>query len=141
MALDKFLTYIAFDIVGIVTFSAPFGFIRSGRDVGNAILSAARLQLYMCTVGFYPWLSYLLSNPLVTWTELMPVGLLATKSARALEARRANPDASFDMCSHWYKGLKKAERDGYTGFKERHVMAAAVSNVGAGTGELERNLL
>ncbi|KAI0177755.1 benzoate 4-monooxygenase cytochrome P450 [Pestalotiopsis sp. NC0098] len=133
MALDKFLTYIAFDIVGIVTFSAPFGFVRSGRDVGSAILSAARLQLYMCTVGFYPWLSYLLSNPLVTWTELMPVGLLATKSARALEARRANPDASFDMCSHWYKGLRKAERDGYAGFKERHVMAAAVSNVGAGT--------
>lgn len=140
MALDKFLTYIAFDIVGIVTFSAPFGFVRSGRDVGNAILSAARLQLYMCTVGFYPWLSYLLSNPLVTWTELMPVGLLATKSARALAARRANPDASFDMCSHWYKGLRKAERDGYAGFKERHVMAAAVSNVGAGTGEFLEKL-
>ncbi|ETS83421.1 hypothetical protein PFICI_05297 [Pestalotiopsis fici W106-1] len=133
MHLDKFLTYTAFDLVGVVTFSKPFGFIRQGIDVGDAILSAMRLQVYLCTVGFYPWVSYLLSNPFVTWTELMPVGLLALKSARALEQRRKNLDAQFDMCSHWYKGLDKAKRDGYTRFSERSVLAAAVSNVGAGT--------
>lgn len=135
MELDKFLTYTTFDMVGVLSFSKPFGFLQRGYDIGDAILSATRLQLYLCTVGFYPWCSYLLSNPLMTWTELMPVGLLSLKSARALEARRENPDAQFDMCSHWFKGLDKAKKDGYASFSERSILAAAVSNVGAGTGE------
>ncbi|KAI1073369.1 cytochrome P450 [Whalleya microplaca] len=132
MDLDKFFTYVAFDITGDVTFSKPFGFIDEGRDVGNSIATNVKLQIFLCTFGFYRWASYLLANPFMTWTKLLPVGHMVNTSATALDERKNNPDARFDIAAHWFRGLEKAKLDKYN-FNERHVLAAAVSNIGAGS--------
>lgn len=133
MDLDRFFTYMAFDITGEVTFSKPFGFLDEGRDVGGAIATNVGLQIFLCTFGFYRWASWALCNPLVTWTQLAPVGHIVNTSMRAIAERRDNPDAKFDMCSHWFRGIKKAQKEGYD-FDERHLLSAAVSNLGAGSG-------
>ncbi|KXJ96464.1 cytochrome P450 [Microdochium bolleyi] len=133
MDLDKFFTYMAFDITGEVTFSKPFGFLDQGKDVGGAIATNVGLQIFLCTFGFYRWASYALCNPLVTWTQLAPVGHIVNTSMTAIAERKKNPDAKFDMCSHWFRGIKKAEKEGFGNFDERHLLAAAVSNLGAGS--------
>ncbi|KAH8651070.1 cytochrome P450 [Xylariales sp. PMI_506] len=133
MDLDKFFTYVAFDITGEVTFSRAFGFIEEGRDVGNAIATNVGLQIFLCTFGFFRRASYLLNNPFMTWTQLLPVGHIVNTAITALADRRANLDANFDMAAHWFRGVDKAKKEGYANFSERHVLAAAVSNLGAGS--------
>lgn len=135
MDLDKFFTYMAFDITGEITFSKPFGFLDEGRDVGGAIATNVALQIFLCTFGFFRWASYALCNPLVTWTQLAPVGHIVNTSMTAIAERRKNPDAKFDMCSHWFRGICKAEKEGFANFDERHLLSASVSNLGAGSGE------
>lgn len=54
-------------------------------------------------------------------------------SIAALRERQKNPDARFDMAAHWFRGVEKARKDGYEGFDDRHVLSAAVSNLGAGS--------
>lgn len=133
MELDKFFTYIAYDITGEVTFSKPFGFMDAGADVGDAIAMNVGLQIFLCTFGFYRRASYLFNNPFVTWTGLLPVGHVVNTAAAAIAERQRNPDARADMCQHWIRGLAKARADGYEGFNERHLLSAAVSNLGAGS--------
>lgn len=140
MDLDKFFTYVAFDITGDVTFSKPFGFIEEGRDVGNAIAANFGVQIFLCTFGFYRWASYIVNNPLVTWTQLLPVGHIVNTSITSISERQKNPDAKFDMCSHWFRGVEKAKAENYTHFTDRHLLAAAVSNLAAGSGESMRKL-
>ena len=141
MDLDRFFTYMAFDIAGELTFSKPFGFIDEGRDIGNAVSTNQALQIFLCTFGFYRRASYLLCNPLVTWTQLAPVGHIVNTAAAAIKERQKNPDAKFDMCSHWFKGIEKAKKEGYGNFDERHLLSASVSNLGAGSGEPAHYLL
>ncbi|KAI1336932.1 cytochrome P450 [Xylariaceae sp. FL0016] len=133
MDLDKFFTYVAFDITGEVTFSKPFGFLEKGEDVGKAIANNMGLQMFLTTIGFYIWISYLVNNPLVSWLGILPVGHIINTSKAAIDERRKDPDAKFDMCSHWFKGLKKAENEKYPDFNERHLLSAAVANLGAGS--------
>ncbi|KAH7040011.1 cytochrome P450 [Microdochium trichocladiopsis] len=133
MDLDKFFTYMAFDITGEITFSKPFGFLDEGKDVGGAIATNVALQIFLCTFGFYRWASWALCNPLVTWTQLAPVGHIVNTSMRAIAERQKNPDAKFDMCSHWFRGIQKAKKEGFGNFDERHLLSAAVSNLGAGS--------
>lgn len=133
--LSSFFTYVAFDITGEVTFSRPFGFLDQGADVGHGIAANVGLQIFLCTVGFYPGLAYLLNNPFMTWLGVLPIGHIVHTAVAALAERQKNPDARFDMAAHWFRGVEKARKDGYAGFNERHILAAAVSNLGAGSGE------
>lgn len=135
MELDKFFTYVSFDIIGEVTFSKPFGFMDRGEDVDNSIANNTSLQIFFCTFGFYQGLSYLVNNPLMTWLQMLPVGHIVNTSIESLEKRKKNPDASFDIAAHWFRGVQKAKKDGYTGYTDRHILPAAVSNLGAGSGE------
>lgn len=134
MDLSSFFSYIAFDVTGAVTFSRPFGFLAAGADVNHGVATNIGLQFSLCVLGFYPRAAYLLNNPLVTTLGLLPVGHVVKTAVAALHDRRANPDvARFDMAAHWFRGADKAKQDGYAGFTDRHVLAAAVSNLGAGS--------
>ncbi|KAH9905052.1 cytochrome P450 [Xylariomycetidae sp. FL2044] len=132
MDLSRFFTFVAYDIVGDVTFSQPFGFLDEGEDIGRAVATNVGLQIFLCCFGHYRWLSYLLNNPLMTRLQILPVGHIVNTSRSALQDRAKNPDASFDMAAHWFRGVEKAKQDRFD-FNERHLLAAAVSNLGAGS--------
>lgn len=133
--ISSFFTYIAFDVTGEVTFSRPFGFLETGKDIGNAIATNIGLQIFLCVFGYFQYASYLFNNPLMTWLGWLPVGHLALTASAALQDRQKNPDAKFDMAAHWFRGVEKAKKDGYEGFNNKHVLSASVANLGAGSGE------
>lgn len=63
MELDRFFAYLAFNIIGEVTFPKPFGFMDHGEDVGSDVASNMGLQHFLCTLGFYQGLSYPAQQP------------------------------------------------------------------------------
>ncbi|CAJ2503302.1 Uu.00g106960.m01.CDS01 [Anthostomella pinea] len=133
MELDKFFTYVAFDITGEMLFSKPFGFLDKGEDVCGAIAMNVGLEVYLAIFGFYRWVHWLVANPLVTWTQLVPMGHLFHTANSALSERQKNPDARFDVAAHWFRGLARAEKENSPHFNLRALQAAASSNVGAGS--------
>lgn len=102
--LSKSITYATYDIAGDVLFSKPFGFQQAGMDIGNSISNAVALNLYAGVAGFSNVLHTLfIGNPIVTSLKLLPMGHLFNTTIKALDERRSNNDARFDMLSHWLK--------------------------------------
>ncbi|ETS77916.1 hypothetical protein PFICI_09978 [Pestalotiopsis fici W106-1] len=129
MDLDWFFTYTSFDIMGEIAFSKQFGFLASGTDVGNTIHNIATLNVYGAIAGFFPRLHYLLANPAVTWTKLMPYGLLYDMTFSTIDERRKNPDARYDLIAHWFKVHEEhPER-----LSMRNIEAHTFQAVGAGS--------
>lgn len=62
--LFEWFQYYAFDVIGELTCSTSFGFMREGRDVGNIIKSLNASMDYNAVIGQMPWLDRLLKkNP------------------------------------------------------------------------------
>ena len=84
MHLDKFFTYTAFDVVGEVVFSQPFGFLEQGVDIGNSISNSLALNAYAAVGGFFqPW-NMMVANPFVTWLQIMPMGHLFNTTIKVI---------------------------------------------------------
>ncbi|ETS73483.1 hypothetical protein PFICI_14429 [Pestalotiopsis fici W106-1] len=139
MELGDFFSYAAYDITGEITFSKTFGFIEKGEDIGGAIANNEAIELFLTVFGFFRWISYVFCNPLTTWMELLPIGHLGAITKSALEERKKNPDARFDICAHWYRALGKAG-DVNLVWDEGRLFAAAMSNLGAGSDTLSCSL-
>ncbi|KAI1248249.1 hypothetical protein MGN70_010498 [Eutypa lata] len=130
MDLDRFLAYTAFDNVGEAIFSESFGFISSGQDVRGAIKNNLTLTPYVAVAGFYYWLYVVfVANPVITWTGIMPMGHLFDTARTALDRRKENPDARFDMVAHW---LRAHQRDPKR-LSIQDIEAQTMANVGAGS--------
>lgn len=128
MDLDKFFTYTAFDVTGEVIFSKQFGFLKQGIDIGSAISNSLALNAYAAIAGFLQPLNLIVANPLVTWLAVLPMGHLFNTTMRAINERRGNEDARFDVVAHWFKTLAQhPER-----MKLRDIYAQATTTVGAG---------
>ncbi|KAH8898560.1 cytochrome P450 [Thozetella sp. PMI_491] len=140
MDLDKFFTYVAFDITGEVLFSKPFGFIERGQDVRGSIFMNLAMEMYISYVGYFQILHYIFANPLITWLGVLPLGHLFDTTMRALEERQKDPDARQDISSHWFRGLEKAKQDRSRLFDERCLRAFATANVGAGSDTVSTGL-
>ncbi len=128
MHLDKFFTYTAFDVVGEVVFSQPFGFLEQGVDIGNSISNSLALNAYAAVGGFFqPW-NMMVANPFVTWLQIMPMGHLFNTTMKAINERERNPDARFDLAAHWFKTLAQHPERMHL----RDIHAQATTSVGAG---------
>lgn len=103
--LDRFFTYTTFDVVGEVIFSKSFGFLREGRDIGGAIANSLAQNIYVAVGGYVQWFHLLLSNPLVTWLDVLPFGHIIDTAVGAIQEREKNPDARFDAVAHWFRYL------------------------------------
>lgn len=126
--LDRFFTYTTFDIVGEVIFSKSFGFLREGRDIGGAIANSLAQNIYVAVGGYMQWFHLLLSNPLVTWLDILPFGHIIDTAVGAINEREKNPDARFDAVAHWFRYLaQNPER-----MHAREVQSAATNAVAAG---------
>ncbi|VUC31721.1 unnamed protein product [Clonostachys rosea] len=128
--LDRYFTFLAFDVVGEMLFSKQFGFLKQNRDVGSAIQNGIVLSVYASVIGFFRLAHVaLLGNPLMTWLGLLPMGHLYDTIVRALDERLDNRDSRFDAVAHWFRAIERNPGK----VKERDVYAIATGTVGAGS--------
>lgn len=126
--LERFFTYTTFDVVGEVIFSKSFGFLREGRDIGGAIANSLVQNIYVAVGGYMQWFHLLLSNPLVTWLDVLPFGHIIDTAVGAIKEREKNPDARFDAVAHWFRYLAQNPAR----MSAREVQSAASNAVAAG---------
>jgi len=133
MHLDKFFSYTAFDNAGEAVFSQSFGFLEKGVDIGGSIQNGRYLNRYLGIAGYMYWLHVLLvANPVMTWLGILPLGHVFHTSKAALEKRRKDPEARFDIIAHWFK-TQKQQPDQLT---DRNIEAQATLSVAAGSDTL-----
>ncbi|KAM0799387.1 benzoate 4-monooxygenase cytochrome P450 [Usnea florida] len=129
--LSRWLLFFAWDINGEVMFSTRFGFLDQGRDIGNSIKNNFGLALYVTVTSYAQWLHMLaLGNPILRWLDFQPKQHTFNTTVKAVLARKKNPEAKADMMEQWM-GFQARHPDRMT---EKDVLAAAVSNLGAGGG-------
>lgn len=129
MALDEFISFTTFDVVGEVLFSKEFGFLDKGEDISNAIRNNIELEKLGTPLSQFKWTQVLLGNPLVTMLGLTPSSLLLQNALANLKERQKNPDARFDVVAHWLRYLE--QHPDRTTF--RNVEAQTTTNIGAGS--------
>lgn len=127
MDLDRYVTFTTFDLLGEVLFSKSFGYLAAGKDIGGSISKTGQLVGIHALVSHFRSIQLLALNP---WTtKLMPWGHLFNTAADALDDRRQNPDARFDIVAHWLR--TSARNPGC--LTDRQILANTVANVGAGS--------
>ncbi|ETS81645.1 hypothetical protein PFICI_06647 [Pestalotiopsis fici W106-1] len=136
MDLDKFFTYVAFDITGEVVFSKPFGFMDKGEDVRGSIAMNSAMEVYIAFAGYFQWLHSLFANPFTTWLAILPMGHLFDTTMTALSERQKDPEARHDLAAHW----SKSKEDKSKHFNLRCLQAFATANVGAGSDTVSAGL-
>lgn len=128
MQLGLFLRFLAFDILGEVIFSKQFGLTREGRDVDNAMANITGMS-FAVVLGYYSrWRNLLMTNPLITWLQILPMGYIYDTTMKAIAERQENADARFDVVAHWFKMLKEhPER-----LTLRNIQSQATNSISAG---------
>lgn len=126
---DKWLIFLAFDVVGEVTFSEPFRFLETGTDIRNAISNTRQLALYIAVMGHHVWLHHAtLGSPLMGRLGIQPTSHIFDTCLDAMDRRRRNPDVRQDMLAQW----ERQRRLFPDRMAESELFAAVVANVGAG---------
>ncbi|KAJ5782637.1 hypothetical protein N7457_004411 [Penicillium paradoxum] len=127
--LDDWFSFFAFDVLGEVTFSKSFGFVKTGTDIRNAVANTKALALYIAVMGHYTWLHNLtLGNPLLSRIGIQPSSHIFDTCLAAIDARKKNPEVRNDMMQRWLDvRAKYPDR-----MAENEIFAAAVANIGAG---------
>lgn len=110
--LDRFCTFTSNDVTGEVLFSRPYGFLKHGYDIGNAIANNVRLGLFAAVAGHH-WLVLMihatfLANPVTTWLGVIPTSHIlkvTMNSLRERESRETKGGNRFDLLEYWLKTL------------------------------------
>jgi cytochrome P450 len=135
---DYWLNYVAFDIIGELTFSKNFGFVREGADIDNSIGSMRFLMIYQAIMGYMYWLHpFILHSPLAGYFGLKPHAHIFRTVSAAVQERQDNKNTNVDMVSQWIANHKKWP----TRMEEREILAVSGMTTIAGsetmTGALE----
>lgn len=135
---DYWLNYVAFDIIGELTFSKNFGFVREGADIDNSIGSMRFLMIYQAIMGYMYWLHpFILHSPLAGCFGLKPHAHIFHTVSAAVQERKDNKTSNVDMVSQWVANHKKWP----TRMEEREILAVSGMTTIAGsetmTGALE----
>ncbi|KAH8594380.1 cytochrome P450 [Bisporella sp. PMI_857] len=125
VALDKWFTFFAFDLVGQMTFSKPFGFLEQGKDVENCIATSHRLVPYLAMMAYFHMIHEILS-PLLVWLDIQPMRHVMDTTIQAVNAREKSDRVAWDMIEQW-KNQKSGEP-----LTQRELLAAANANIAAG---------
>jgi cytochrome P450 len=123
--------------LGEVTFSKQFGFLEQARDIGDAIANTRAIGIYVAIVGHFWWAhDYLLANPLIGYFNLQPTMHIFDTCLAAVDARSKNDKVRKDMIEQWMD-MRKKHPDR---MEEREILAAAVTNIGAGADTISATL-
>lgn len=144
----KWLQYLAFDVIGQITYSHPHGFVSTNTDIDGMIAYLARLFSYVAPVGQIPWIDLLfLKNPIVLLLDRLGVKLFAFPVATFAKARMSerlseiqknkeaggdpdpNPSGRADLLSMFLKA--QADRPEF--MTDARVLTMAVSMAFAGS--------
>ncbi|KAI7778495.1 hypothetical protein LA080_002099 [Diaporthe eres] len=113
MHLDRFCTFTSNDVTGEVLFSRPYGFLRMGYDIGNAISNNLRLGLFAAVAGHHWFVlmihAIFLANPVTTWLGVIPTGHILKVTMDSLherENRETKGGNRFDLLEYWLKTLR-----------------------------------
>ncbi len=127
--LGQWLHFTTWDIMGISTYSRPFGFLGQGKDVGDSIKNSFGLAFYLTTMMNLHWLNgLLLGNPILRWLDFQPADHAFDVAKSAVAARKADTEHRHDMMQHW---LERKEKHPET-MTDHLIMCAALQNLGAG---------
>lgn len=127
--LNRWITYLTFDILGEVTFSQAFGFLAAGRDIRDTVANARYLVAYLAFVGRYPAAHHAtLGNPLLSRLGIQPTSHIHDTVEAAMGDRKRNPYVRRDMMAQWEEVLA-AHPDR---MEAGEIGNAALANVGAG---------
>jgi cytochrome P450 len=130
--MSKWAQLFAFDVIGEVTFSKPFGFLAAGKDDGSfqaideALVSAS-------WIGQVPWLYWLHDRMMPMIGNWLGVnnrnGSLRQFAAKECDARKGRPSDRKDILSSLFavKEVKRQE------FDDNSVLSMASSNIFAGS--------
>jgi len=129
MELDRFLSYATVDVIGELLFSKPFGFLDEGRDIKGAIAGTKAANALGAVLAYFPWLHLTLTNPFVTWLNILPYGMLFDRATSAVKEREKNSDSRYDMLASWMRRHK--EYPDRLSLRQLH--AQITLNVGAGS--------
>ena len=129
VALNLWMSFLTWDILGESIFSKRFGFLKEGRDIGGSIANTYFLALYVMLAGHLQWFhALLLGIPILRWLDFQPSMHTFDTCMAAVEARKSNPEVRNDMMEHWLDSWRKhPER-----MREREVLCAALTSMGAG---------
>ncbi|PLB44553.1 cytochrome P450 [Aspergillus steynii IBT 23096] len=129
-AFDDWLNFVAFDVIGELTFSQRLGFVRTGKDIDNSIGSMRFLMLYQAVMGYMYWLHPLvLHSPFAGYFGLKPHAHIFETVSAAVEKRKGKAGLKNDMVSQWISNHQKwPER-----MEEREILAVAGMTTIAGS--------
>ena len=126
---DYWLDYLAFDVVGEVTFSKQFGFLAQGQDIADAIKNQTILTIYLAVMAYFPWAhNYLLANPLIEKLGLQPAMHVLDTCNAAIVQRSSNDKVRKDMIEQWLE----QHRNHPDRMPASEIFAAVCITVGAG---------
>jgi cytochrome P450 len=126
---DEWLNFLAYDILGEATFSRSFGFLESGKDIGDTIANEVFLRIYVSILGHFPWAhEWLLANPLIEYFNMTPSMHVFDTCLAAIESRSKNPEVRKDMLEQWKDQFNKYPDR----MEEKEIVMSAVGNLGAG---------
>ncbi|KAH8647792.1 cytochrome P450 [Xylariales sp. PMI_506] len=133
MPFDQYCTYFAFDVVGEMLCGKPFGFLREGCDIENAIATNLKFEAVASWANNLSELQYLLLNPLITWSGITPGSWLADRAAKWVGERVSRQQQGqvdrFDLLAHWLRYVEQnPDKATY-----RDAAAQATMVVGAGS--------
>ena len=127
--LGLWLHFLTWDVMGEVMFSARFGFLDQGKDIGNSIKNNFGLAVYVTSTAYAQWLhALLLGNPILRWLDFQPKEHTFNTTLKAVAARKKDAEARVDMMEQWM-GQQARHPDRMT---EKDVLCAAISTLGAG---------
>lgn len=127
---DAWLNYLAFDIIGELTFSQRLGFVRKGEDIDRSIRSMRFLMIYQAVMGYMYWLHpFVLHSPFAGFFGLKPHAHIFETVSAAVAKRSESSGLKNDMVSQWISNHQK-----WPGrMEEREILAVAGMTTIAGS--------
>ncbi|KAK1756492.1 cytochrome P450 [Echria macrotheca] len=93
--LGNWILYYTWDVVGMVTFSEPIGYLSTGRDFDGTLGDAEKALDYFSWVGCIPWLDYVFDkNPIYRVFGPPGFGTIAGISVKHLIDRYQGADTA-----------------------------------------------
>ncbi|KAK5652181.1 hypothetical protein OQA88_10824 [Cercophora sp. LCS_1] len=135
--IGDWLQWLAFDVMGEITFSKRLGFLDEEKDVEGIIHQIWDMSLYAACVGQIPWADkFLLKNPLLRWLrpeKVAPIPAFAL--ARARERANVSEDEKADTIYNSKDFMSRfiEARSKNPSIPESYITAWATSNINAGS--------
>ncbi|KAM7187817.1 Cytochrome P450 [Rhypophila sp. PSN 637] len=133
--LGRWLQFLAFDAVSMITFGERLGFLDEGKDVHDMIQSLDYTHIILTFAGVYPWFTPLFKAVAGVFTGDKLLYFQKFASEKIAMARQEHTELAEDgpATTMVTKFLDSQRREPKKGITEWDIAANAGSNIGAGS--------